>query len=225
MMWSMKGKKGIGKGKGKDKGKDKGQDKGKGKVGKVQQQFRTVKSELQEHEPKKKKPVGLGLPAPDAPFRARLNQAMQQKHKVGSVKGWIIYTTEKGEDGYTYTSTVQCEQFDMPYASDGPAVTIKQAEENAAANAMKAEFPELYDEAPEAVKSAAAELQTKPEAKEKRKLSEIVSSESTNIRDGSDAKGKLNIGMQVMMGRSLTRGEIEYFLEERDDGSVQGSVK
>merc|ERR1712086_522789 len=91
--------------------------KGKGK-GKVQQQFRTGKNERQEHERKEKKTPGLGLPAPDAPFRARLNQAMQQKHKVGSVKGWIVYTTEKGEDGYTYTSTVQCEKFDMPYASE-----------------------------------------------------------------------------------------------------------
>jgi len=106
-------------------------------------------------------------PASVEPFRSRLKRAMQQKYKTEVEKDWILYLTEKDEDGWN--SIVQCDKFNLPYASEGPALNSKQAEENAAAVAMKAEFPALYNSAPKAVKDTAADLQKWSEPKEKKK--------------------------------------------------------
>lgn len=208
-MWMQMMEMAEAKGWGKDKCGGKGGGKGKGK-GRSSQ--------------KKEKNCGRGpdiystLPqGEDAPFKARLNQAIQQQYR-GEVfpKGYITYTTEGGMG--SYMCEVTCEKFATSYSTEAQAVTKRQAEENAAMHAMKAEFEEAYNSVPQKIKDLAEDITTKREpGGQKRSLGELVNSET------EDGKSKLNIGITILIGRSLTKGEIEYTEEEKDN-SVEGTV-
>lgn len=156
-----------------------------------------------------KKSQGSAKPvAPNVPFKSRLNNAMQQKHKENYK---VQYNTEEHENGESkgYMSKIECDKFaKKSYSSKGIAVTKKQAEENAAMHAMAGEFQELFKKVPEALKTAAKEYKPPRETAQKRKLMDIVA--------GENAISKLNTGITILIGRSLKKGEIEYTVEDAD---------
>lgn len=148
--------------------------------------------------------------AADLPFRARLNQALQGKFKDEfSAKENLEYTTV--QEGAVFTCELSSDKFSQPYSSDGPAASRKQAEENAAMKAFKEEFPELFRSVPQAVKKMAADLRG-----EKRKAGDAgVGSGAGQGSGGKDPKSLLNMGVTIMVGRSILKGEVDYIVEEK----------
>mmetsp|Transcript_53717 Transcript_53717/g.85495 ORF Transcript_53717/g.85495 Transcript_53717/m.85495 type:complete len:303 (-) Transcript_53717:233-1141(-) len=144
--------------------------------------------------------------AGDLPFRARLLHACQQKNIKTVGKDFIIYNTERNDEGQ-WVSQLICEKFKEIYASE-PAVTKKQAEENAAMQAMKGEFATLFKQAPMALKKKAEDVKSRPEEKKKQGC-------SLQAFRMMDAKGKLNTGLMILVGRSITKGEVNYTVESK----------
>lgn len=145
--------------------------------------------------------------AGDLPFRARLLHACQQKNIKTVGKDFIVYSTERNDEGL-WVSQLVCEKFKEVYASEA-AVTKKQAEENAAMQAMKAEFATLFKQAPMALKKKAADVTSRPEEKKKKQGCSLQAFRMM------DAKGKLNTGLMLLVGRSFTKGDVDYTVESK----------
>jgi len=162
------------------------------------------------HHPQKKQTAAI---AADLPFRARLNQALQGKFKDEfTAKENLEYTTV--QEGADYTCELTSDKFSQPYSSDGPATSRKQAEENAAMQAFQEEFPDLFRSVPPAVKKAAADLRG-----EKRKAGDAgPGSGAAQGSGGKDPKSMLNMGVTIMVGRSILKGEVDYVVEEKGNG-------
>jgi len=188
--------------KGKGKGKDKGKGKGKGK------------SWNSAGGPKNNTTVQA-----DVGFKARLNQACQQKFKAGfNPKTDLTYTTEEeAGPSISYTCAITCEQFSEAYTSAGPAASKNQAEESPAMQAMEGEFPDLFKAAPKAVKKGAEDLEARgsQQAREPRV--------NNGGSGGTDPKSMLNAGLRILIGRPLVKDDLEYTMQE-NMGTVQATL-
>merc|ERR1711871_640118 len=96
-----------------------------------------------------------------------------------------------------------------------PAVSKKQAEENAAMHAFEGEFPALFKRVPQSVKKSAEDVKTSPQEKKDPLMKTFRA---------MDSKGKLNTGMTLIAGRSLTKGEVDYQVKSFGFGSFQATV-
>jgi len=137
------------------------------------------------------------LPTPRfMPWKLRLSNAYQGRHRKCPSKDTIQYVTL--EEGGSYTCTIKCEDFILSHEAPGFS-SKKDAEEAAAKAAVEHEFPEWLD------KVAAEGNSGSPAAdKRKKKLS---------------WKSRLHQAYTKEHGES-PKQTIEYTVEERDGGFI-----
>lgn len=144
--------------------------------------------------------------APDS-YKSRLCEAYAKTHKEMITKETIVYEVVESGDK-EFTATVSCEKFKDIYSAT--AGSKKEAQELAAKKAVNKEFPNFFSGAP-AVKKA-------PPAAEKTKAA-TPGGGTIN----ADPKSKLNNGLMIILGRSPTKDEVSYTVEEQN-GSMVATV-
>lgn len=149
------------------------------------------------------------------PWRSQLGEAYARKHK-GITKDSITYeTTQCEDDAKKFVSTVASENFIIPYTGE-PGLSKRFAEDNAALEAMKAEFPLEY-------KSSATPKTNKAWKKEKKKAQNEDGGEKRKAEINQDAKSMLNAAMMSLATTPVTKGSITYDTTEAD-GSCSSTV-
>jgi len=135
-------------------------------------------------------------------------------------KDSIVYTATPVE-GSGFMCTVSCDKFSTEYETEEVHDGKKAAEEAVAMAALKGEFPKIYNAAPGAMKKkgpagGAGSVKRELAAPLKRKDPSGGLSGSIN----SDAKSRLNNGLMVLAGRTLSKDDIEYTVKEVNGSSV-----
>jgi len=145
-------------------------------------------------------------------WKTLLNQAVQQRYKEPVTRQSLSYAMAQEEDGFV--ATIACDKLGAQYATSAPAATKKQAEENAAMNAVRHEFPEVFDVAPDDMKEAGADLERHG-----------PDSQDHGPDHNNDPKSKLDRGIKVLTDGTIKKGDITYSVEQVSENSVQGTVR
>merc|ERR1712048_44323 len=131
----------------------------------------------------------------DYSWKSRLVEAYNKaKGKADPLsKGSITYDAVDA-DGGGYTGSVTSDKFagEISYSCSKVYKSKKKAEESAAMEAVKAEFPDYYAATPNAAKKIVDPASGAPKVGEKRKLQADPMHEFTN-------------GLQAIAGRALTK--------------------
>lgn len=135
-------------------------------------------------------------------YRMKLNEAIQRKNGAPIEKGSIVYSTEESlEPGAKeYLSTLSSVHFSSSYSGSGASKKLSQ--EDAAKNAMQAEFPDEFEWV----------------GHQSTKKSPKVKGEK-NSPGPLDAKSKLCQGIMLLHG-PLKKDDITFTVEELGDKSV-----
>jgi dsRNA-specific ribonuclease len=220
-----KGAKGSGKKgkKGKDwsygaySGKSQGKGKGKGKGGKSKSNGKFkgkggVWPKVADNVEK------VNFQHPDYSWKSRLTEIFTKERNETPTKDTINYVSEKAENGWM--CALFCDTFSNVYSCEDIMPSKKLAEADAARQAMKGEFPQVYEALPEAAKSSIerdVEEELNPNSAKKRAASVKKPPPVIPPTDsrGKDPKSTLNHGTQMLIGRSITTGDIVYSVEEQ----------
>lgn len=163
--------------------------------------------------------------AANLPWKSRLSQAYSSTYKLCPVKDVsVVYTTSpEGDDGL-FTSTVTSDKFPGAHQAESPQISKKLAEESAAMVALQNEFPDVFATVPEEEKDKGAAAffgyEDTPKAPKGEKRKSPSDEVKPNIPVEPDAKSKLNSGLMILLGRSLTKGDTEFGVNEVDGHQV-----